>query len=98
MNYIYGGAEAVSINEQRIISTSEIKCVGPAIQVNNEKLTPPYVIKAIGNKEGLKQTLMDSSVIEAFRKRTLRLQIDESDDMEIKAYEKKLNFEYIKAE
>jgi len=41
---------------------------------------------------------MDSSVIEAFRKRTLRLQIDESDDMEIKAYEKKLNFEYIKAE
>lgn len=97
MNYIYGGAEAVSINDQRIISTSEIKCVGPAIQVNDEKLTPPYVIKAIGNKQTLKQILIDSTVIESFRKRTLKLQIEESDNIEIKAYDKDLSLEYIQA-
>ena len=32
------GAEAVSINEQRVISTTEIRCVGSTISINNVKL------------------------------------------------------------
>ena len=43
-----GGAEAISINEQRIISTSEIRCVGNTILVNTTRLAPPYHIKVIG--------------------------------------------------
>ena len=42
------GAEAISINDQRIISTSEIVCAGNVVLINGEKVGVPYVIKAIG--------------------------------------------------
>lgn len=42
------GAEAISINNQRIVSTTSINCVGNVIAVNGEKVGAPFVIKAIG--------------------------------------------------
>lgn len=45
------GAEAISINGQRIIATSEIICMGPTVSVNKTDLVPPYIIKAIGNSD-----------------------------------------------
>lgn len=47
------GAEAISINDQRIVSATAITCVGTVIQVNNEKVGTPFVIKAIGNQASL---------------------------------------------
>jgi len=87
------GAEAISINNQRVIQTSEIKCVGPVIEVNNEKLAAPYEIKAIGNKAELYQKLKnESSVIQTMFSRTLKLNIIESDDIYI--YKKDVSYEY----
>lgn len=43
------GAEAVSINGQRITALTAIRTAGSAITVNYQSLTPPYVIEAIGN-------------------------------------------------
>ncbi len=42
------GAEAVSVNDQRMVTRSSIRCVGPTILVNANRLASPYVIKAIG--------------------------------------------------
>lgn len=42
-------AEAVSVNNQRLIATTPIRCAGPTIYVNNIAQTPPYVIRAIGD-------------------------------------------------
>ena len=42
------GAEAISVNNQRIISRTAISCVGNVITINGEKVGPPFVIKAIG--------------------------------------------------
>lgn len=42
------GAEAISINDQRITSVSAITCEGNIISVNGEKVSSPFVIKAIG--------------------------------------------------
>jgi uncharacterized protein YlxW (UPF0749 family) len=50
---INAGAEGISINGKRVISTSEIVCVGPLINVNGEGVAAPFVIKAIGDKERL---------------------------------------------
>ncbi|MDW7669814.1 MAG: DUF881 domain-containing protein [Bacillota bacterium] len=50
---INAGAEGISINGRRVVSTSEIVCVGPLINVNGEGIAAPFVIKAIGNKEML---------------------------------------------
>lgn len=51
------GAEAISINGQRRIATSSIRCVGPVVMVNAVKLAPPYVINAIGNPNDLEKAL-----------------------------------------
>ena len=51
------GAEAISINDQRVIATTPISCIGTVIKINDEKLGGPYVIRAIGNSDYLKTAL-----------------------------------------
>ncbi len=40
------GAEAISINNERIIAMSEIRCAGTTILVNTNRIAPPFIIKA----------------------------------------------------
>jgi uncharacterized protein YlxW (UPF0749 family) len=47
------GAEAVSINDQRVVERTAIRCVGPVVHVNNEPVSAPYVVKAIGDPKTL---------------------------------------------
>lgn len=47
------GAEAISINDQRIVSSTILDCVGNVIKINEERLGVPFKIKAIGNQEQL---------------------------------------------
>lgn len=48
------GAEAISINNVRIIETSRISCGGPTINVGKEqRFVPPFQIEAIGDPEAL---------------------------------------------
>ena len=42
------GAEAISINGERIVNTTSIICSGNIIQIDGEKVGSPYEIKAIG--------------------------------------------------
>lgn len=62
-----GGAEAISINEQRIIATSEIRCVGNTILINTTRLAPPYQIKVIGNPVALQNVIQSSTTYEKLR-------------------------------
>ena len=43
------GAEAISINSQRLVATTPIRCAGPTVFINNIPQVPPYIIKAIGD-------------------------------------------------
>ena len=52
------GAEAISINEQRVVSTTAINCEGNVINVNGEKISSPFVIKAIGSSVYMYSALM----------------------------------------
>ena len=47
------GAEAISINDQRIVTTSAIECDGNVIKINGVKIGAPFEIKAIGFPETL---------------------------------------------
>lgn len=51
------GAEAVSINGQRILASTAINCNGNVVKINNEKIAVPFVIKAIGSPDGLYGTM-----------------------------------------
>lgn len=63
------GAEAMAINGQRVLATSEIRCTGPTILINkNQRLTPPFVISAIGNQDNLVNSLkMRNGVLESLQ-------------------------------
>ena len=47
------GAEAISINDQRIVSKTAITCAGNVVLINGEKVGVPFVIKAIGSPNRL---------------------------------------------
>ena len=47
------GAEAIAVNDQRLVATSSIRDAGPTIFVNNTPQVPPFVIKAIGSPKTL---------------------------------------------
>ena len=44
-----GGAEAMTIQGQRVISTTGIKCVGNTVLLHGVPYSPPYVITAVGD-------------------------------------------------
>lgn len=47
------GAEAICINNQRLVAMSEIRCVGPLIIINGVKIAAPFTVKVIGNPDVL---------------------------------------------
>ena len=51
------GAEAASVNGQRLVANSSIRCVGPVVLVNTVQVAAPFEIKAIGNSRTLKDGL-----------------------------------------
>ena len=51
-----GGAEAMQIMDQRIVSTSAVRCVGNTLILQGRVYSPPYEITAIGDPERLAQS------------------------------------------
>ncbi|MGE5590936.1 MAG: DUF881 domain-containing protein [Bacillota bacterium] len=51
------GAEAISINGQRLVATSEIRCAGSTVSINNTRTAPPVEIRAIGDPAVLEASL-----------------------------------------
>ncbi len=52
-----GGAEAMSIMDVRVISTSAVRCVGNTLLLHGQVYSPPFVIRAIGDPEGMRRAL-----------------------------------------
>ncbi|MEV6180066.1 DUF881 domain-containing protein [Streptomyces sp. NPDC052015] len=55
------GAEAVSINGQRLTALSAIRAAGDAILVDNKPLVPPYTVLAVGDGKNLGTRFQDSA-------------------------------------
>ncbi len=55
------GAEAISINGQRLTALSAIRAAGDAILVDNRPLVPPYEVLAVGDKKRLGTSFQDSA-------------------------------------
>ena len=47
------GAEAISLNGERVVSTSEVRYAGSTVSINNNRYAAPFVIKAIGDPTNL---------------------------------------------
>ncbi len=80
------GAEAISINNQRITAMSEIRCAGPLTNVNGVKTGPPYVLKAIGNPDVLYGMMRSKNgYLEILNMYELKTSIDKFDNVSIPA-------------
>lgn len=91
------GAEAISINDQRLIATSEIRCAGPTLSVNNTRYSPPYEIKVIGEPQTLENSLkMRGGVIETLQFWGIQVSVKKQDILQVAAYKGAFRFEYAK--
>jgi uncharacterized protein YlxW (UPF0749 family) len=62
-----GGAEAMTIQGQRVISTTGIKCVGNTVVLHGIPYAPPYVITAIGDQQRLRNALAGSDYVRIYQ-------------------------------
>lgn len=62
-----GGAEAITIQDQRVIATTGIKCVGNTVVLHGVPYAPPYVIEAIGSPDELEQALDSAAAVRIYR-------------------------------
>ena len=81
------GAEAISINGQRLVDTSAVLCVGNTLLLNGTVHSPPYVVSAIGasrdrfDADRLVRRLKTAT--DAFG---LRLQVERVTDLSVPAF------------
>jgi uncharacterized protein YlxW (UPF0749 family) len=64
------GAEALAINDERLVASTSIYCVGSTIIVNNTRLSPPYEIRALGNPSQLEDALKDPGTLKKIKSRS----------------------------
>lgn len=93
------GAEAISLNGQRLVSFSEIRCVGPAMVVNGTRIAAPYEILAIGDPQTLESGLtMRGGIVEILRAVNIKVSITKSNKIVIPAYSGSISLKYAKIE
>ncbi len=91
------GAEAVSVNSQRMIATSEVRCSGPVISVNNVRIGPPYEIHAIGDPDALDSALhMRDGILDTLRAWGIEAKVQQSATVQVSGYKGGLYFQYAK--
>lgn len=91
------GAEAISINGQRLIGTSEIRCAGPTLSVNNVRSAPPFRISAIGDPDSLEKAIkMRGGVEDTLKVWGIQIEVAKKDKVQIPAYKGVASFQYAK--
>lgn len=90
------GAEAITINGERVVSTTAIRCVGPVIIVNNSRSGTPFVIQAIGDSATLENAInMTGGVLSELRQWNIGVDIQKSDRIDMKAYSGTVTFKHV---
>lgn len=93
-----GGAEAMTINGQRIIATTGIKCVGNTVILHGVPYSPPYRISAIGSQTDMEASLASDPYIDAYLTFVDRVHLGydlrEADQLRLPAYRGTLRLRY----
>ena len=91
------GAEAISINEERIINMSDIVMINDTfIKVNGKRILAPYVIKAIGNQNYLESALLgNGGYVDELKKLGHDIIIEKENKIRIVKYQDEIKLKYI---
>lgn len=80
------GAQAISINGERVVLTTKPVCAGPTIIVNESRYPPPYVIKAIGDPEILYEAIENMPQVAFMRLTNIRIDVEKQKEITINRY------------
>lgn len=90
------GADAVSINDQRVVNTTSILCDGNIIRVNGEMVGVPITIKAIGYPERLDGALTrPGGYLEVMANDGIIVSVERSENINISKYNGVYTYEYL---
>lgn len=76
-------AQALSVNDERIVATSEVREAGGYVMINGSQLLPPYTIKVIGDPENIERSL--SLIVTKYQAYDFRIEIHEDENVVIPA-------------
>lgn len=62
-----GGAEGIQVMDQRLISTSAVRCVGNTLILQGRVYSPPYKVTAVGDPGALKKALAASPALQNYQ-------------------------------
>lgn len=89
------GAEAISLNGQRLTANSEIRCAGPTVSVNNVRSAPPFEIRAIGSSKDLENAInMRGGVADTLKVWGIHMELVSSEKVWIPAYKSAMRYRY----
>lgn len=91
------GAEAISINNERIVNLTDIADISNGqIVVNKNRISSPFTIKAIGDKTYLKSAItIKNGYLDLKEKEGYTISIQEKNNIKINKYSKDVNLKYI---
>lgn len=89
------GAEGLSINEQRMVNNTEVRLAGNQVNVNTIPLTPPFVVKAIGNPKTLDGAVNQRfGIVQNIREMGYYVEVKQVETLELPAFNGKIQFRY----
>lgn len=81
------GAQALSLNGERILATSEIRCAGSVVMINGQRLAAPFIIYAIGDPTTLYNALtMRGGVVDVLGQWKIQVNVTMSEKLLIEKY------------
>jgi uncharacterized protein YlxW (UPF0749 family) len=93
-----GGAEAMMLQDQRVISTSAVRCVGNTLILQGRVYSPPYTITAIGDSSSMREALNGSPAVEIYRQYVdalgLGYEVTSRANLQLPAYAGSLDLEH----
>ncbi|MFJ5735468.1 DUF881 domain-containing protein [Streptomyces microflavus] len=95
-----GGARGIQVMDQRLISTSAVRCVGNTLILQGRVYSPPYKVTAVGDPGKLKQALSNSTAIQNYQLYVkaygLGWKVDEDDAVTLPGYSGTVDLHYAK--
>ena len=89
------GAEALSLNGNRILATSEIRCSGSVVTINGRRTSAPFVIDAIGDTDTMFNALMmRNGVVDVLKQWSIQVSVTEVDELLVPAYDGTIEYRY----
>lgn len=87
-NLRIAGAQAISVNGERIVMDTAVLCMGTGISINGNMKYAPFTIKAIGNSDELYSRFINGSIYRNIVMSDLLVDVTKSDSVKISGYTK----------